>query len=47
MRNKMYFWALENMNQDKAIFMSKAFQKSPFGGLTSLRALPLGGRIDS
>jgi hypothetical protein len=31
------------MNQDKTIFMSQAFQKSPFGGLTSLRASPFRG----
>jgi hypothetical protein len=31
------------MNQDKAIFMSQAFQKSSFGGLTSLRASPFRG----
>jgi hypothetical protein len=28
----MLVYALENMNHDKAIFMSQAFQKSPFGG---------------
>jgi hypothetical protein len=27
----MLVYALKNMNQDKAIFMSQAFQKSPFG----------------